>query len=343
MARVWVRDINYNILAPANGRDRHWQEVPTTEPGVIHPQWRRSMSENMLMNFFQNPADAADKTTLAQYYESPIHSMLEKFLLRSDSIPWYDNDEDEHERARLNASRIRRARVALKTAIKVANSNPNLKPRTGNDQTPVVTMASLYTKKYETLTTDFDATTKEDVDLILDAMESFQRALKWICIPFLRFKSGVNPGGIARPTEADLEIHVSGDNNPLAMGLGRFSYEELVFYKPETDTNIPGTTPDQRWLLYLAARKFAMDKGFLDSRSVVDRVKEELVRELSEFTGLDAASISASIEPKLEYRPFGGGGNGYKCKRNSAGQKIGCEPGDPEDYCVNNGSSTCAT
>lgn len=336
MARYWIKDINYEILEPVadasgNLRRRHWSEQEPPSPGRVHPQWRQNLNDNMLMNLFAS-------TTFSEYYRKPVQTMLQDFYDNMATIPWYEREEeDPDERARLHMKRIRSARLALDRAIDAARKLSN-----------GVETSVLYTTDYD------NHSEKDQIDNVLDALTVFERRIKWLCMPFLRLKSTDNPNGKARPTPGDLTIHLLGSDQAgqEKMGLGRFNFEQFLFYKSEQDNPNPNpqlpvghpqlpTDGQTRWNWYKSARRFATDMGFLDDKSVTQRALERSIQDIIDFTGASASKaeeLLASMHPSQIV--ILSNSNGYKCKMQN-GVKIGCEPGLPTDYCVNNGSQYC--
>ncbi len=332
MARVWRKNINVEILSEEDDgkggkRKRHWLEDKPESTAKVHPQWRQNVSDNMLMNLF------ADKT-FAEYYTSPIEEILKHFYDNMETIPWYPKDEDPfEEREKLSEPRIRRGRVAMSNAIDQASKITAAEIAAGAN------MSMLYTTAYDKLAKD--SVTRAKINKILDALESFDRAIRWICIPFLHLESDLNPNGKGRPTPSELRIHIEGDNATM-LGLGRFNFEDFLFYKPEDDNGSGEQDPAKRWQMYKDARNYAIEQGFLDEHTVVGRAVLRISADIAELTGFELKLVQQAMEKQFGDVVILGGGNGYKCKLDPVtGFKVGCEPGAPAQYCVNNGSQYC--
>ena len=302
MSRKWVEDINYNILID----NQHWTKLPPTiDPaipaGEPHQQYRLNLSENALMNLFQNPFVKSERLLFKDYYNLSIAEAAEYFHERIDTIPVEDPAVPNYQQDAYTIARIATAKAHLLRARDDARKDePNAK------------MKDLYLESFRT----------SDLLNVVAEFEAFQRALIWICIPFLKLPKD---GNGFRPTEADLDIHLNGGmvDGHICAGFGDLDYHGILFKHHRTRHNAD---------IHNDAWKFARCKGFFDNESVWERWKREQVGgPIPPVTG------NACFVDQKDLNRITGGGNGYKCYTNPRR----CEPGVPADYCVNNGSSYC--
>lgn len=330
MARIWVRDINFQMFHSG----RHWTEhVDSNSSDGIkdHPQWKRNLNDNVLMNFFRNADSPSDSLTFRAYYEGRIHTVLDRFRRALDTIPMDEilcKDElgkapcsdpaneirlDPDERISVRKENLESAAQILRDAINEADGDfEELK------------MKQLYTTDfYDEPQLGIIVTTLKRLHVNADGTPG---PMWWLCIPFLKFKmdqNDRNDPGIDRPDNTELRRHIDGDGNANDAngwsGVGDFDYANLLFF-PRTAANWDETFPDnqdnrRRSQRHFNARTRALQYGFLSGQEV---------------DYLQNASI---------YRPKSNS-NGRICQMIS-GVRYCIESGNPATYCVNNGTSYC--
>ena len=324
---AWVKDIHENILLPdAAGRKRPWTQMPPwpdpdyEAPGknYVHHQYRINLNDNTLMNFFRDNRDPENPVllTFAEYYARPIVDVLAFFISNVPNMP--KDDVDSRNRYAFSNKQWERAIELLEAARNelVADGKADLP------------MQDLYLDTFHRQ--DREATLTK----VWRELDKFQKHLKWICVPFLKFPVKPNPK-FPRPTAADLTLHLDGGviQDPAGvdrklMPFGGFDYYEMLFHCHQSQDDA---------CEHRNARIFAHCKGFFDKERVTDRVRRE--RD-SKPQPLPAANC---FDPKYtcpddEARMMGGG-NSYECRIvNNVRQ---CVVDQPTDYCVNNGSQFC--
>jgi hypothetical protein len=180
------------------------------------------------------------------------------------------------------------------------------------------------------------APVKELLVEVLDDLRWFQETIKWICMPFLKYKieDSTDDPGLDRPSEAQYRLHIYGSTaavpipgypDAAIMGIGNSSFEDFLFYSgaDQADTD-----------RYFNARRFAAGYYFFDPEHVDERVERESLM-------AKALEMGEDTEP-YEYKASNtilSNSNGYKCEMQGNVRK--CVPGSPSDYCVNNGSGYC--
>jgi hypothetical protein len=328
----WIRDMNTSIMIGPDRKPIHWKDAPPDQipidggdyedcKGVkytnIHQQYRTCLSENMLMNLFRDAYNENRRMTFNDYYRGwTMVEVLSFFIDRIPSIPTRDTT-NAREQGMVKTSRINAAERHLKDARDKAIEAA--KAYQAPDDPRQLRMKDLYLQGYST---------HPQIDFlrsIRTELAGFQRALKWICLPFLQYPE-VDNHHFPRPTPTDLEWHLNGHNdaqNPF-LGIGGWDYHDFLFY--ETDIN-------EDAIEYRNARYFAYGKALLGREKIYERVRRECK---------DEEQDSWENEDYFgNFKAIAGGGNGYKCGCGPSG-KICVVSTDARDYCANGGAG-CPT
>jgi len=320
MPQQWKDDFNRKII----GEGRLWTDHPNESDHPIHPQWRISLNENLLSNIFENPfpsnpPTSTDRLTFNDYYGMRIATFIDVFRSRLESVPSYARIDEEGEGvdtpqdkySRFTSRRIKRAKSLLRGA----------KHRAEQNDASTLVMKDLYLDASYA-----DPAKTEAIDDIYEHFWSVQQALRWICMPFLQYSDRENDTPLARPSQQDLNQHLTTGTNDQGQPIfpvGALTYRDFIY--------LPTGNATERQK-YKRTREFAISKGFFDRQNVFERYTAKLASNL-------AADFGAELP---DYYMFGGGGNGYKCYTNSSGQRSCIPSSDPSDYCAN-GGQTCAT
>jgi hypothetical protein len=320
----WAIDLNENIMPKKLGKKVHWKDsaqVPYDGgdyegPGKknVHQQYRTCLSENTIMTLFRDFDDLSKVMTFRDYYERwTMVEVLEFFIARMDSLP-YEIPRSRNKN-RTSFDQRHQGTDILKAALKSAVTASNNKPA-GTDE---LRMKDLYLDTY------YKNYQKNYLDAIWDHMKQFQEKMVWICLPFLQFPK-VADARYPRPIDADLRLHLDGDDTGVNqfLGVGDWDYHDFLFYS---------TNDDILALKHKNARYFAFCKAFIGREKVYERYeREQAGHPQAAWTGRDCFDAWPTAE---------GGGNGYKCGCN-AGVRTCVLSNDPRDYCVNGGAS-CPT
>lgn len=302
MSRKWVEDINYNILNDGE----HWTIDPPvrhSDPRFAeHQQSYLTLSNNTLMNLFQNPFVRDEKITFRVYYNSPITYIVQKFIEALDRVPQATNTSYPDEKRAFSNTEIMQAKGHLRGALSAAQQYAE-----------DATMKDLYLDSFYSNTSLRDR--------VIPHFRDFQQGLRWICVPFLALPMD-SPG--FRPNNDDLELHLEGGsyNGIELAGIGDLDFHGVLFKHHRTRI-----AADRHGY----AMKFAMCRGFFDDESVWDRVVRE-----ADGRPRDIRDGSCDFSDRYDMK---GGGNGYRCDDSSGQRK--CVVAQPQYYCVNNGSQFC--
>ena len=330
----WIRDMNTSIMKSTGPSPRsiHWKDAPPDQIPIdggdyedddlvkvsnIHQQYRTCLSENMLMNLFRDAYNENRKMTFSDYYQGwTMVEVLNFFIDRMPSIPFRDatnaREQGMVKQGRINVA-VRHLKEARDKAMEAALDYPD----------PVderhLRMKDLYLAGYS------NHPQVDHLRFIRTELEGFQRALKWICLPFLQYPE-VDNRHYPRPTTTDLDWHLNGHDvgqNPF-LGIGAWDYHDFLFYEATTDEDA---------IKYRNARRFAYGKALLGREKVYQRVYRERKGH---------AQAPWENEDYFGDLPVNeGGGNGYKCSCNGS-TKICVVSTDPRDYCANGGAG-CPT